>query len=270
MWSIGNLKNRGKEAFKRNYWKCVLVGLLVALLGGGAGSAGGAGGGSIGGITGEKAAEDSIESFSVNGFDVDLPTNNMSAAEVGAVVAGVILVVIFALAIVIVISVFVLNPLEMGTYRFFFINQKKNADVKEVCFGYDRNYMNNVKTLFFRDLYIFLWSLLLIIPGIVKSYEYRMIPYILADDPQISMEEAFARSKYMMQGETWHAFCLDLSFIGWWLLSIITCGIVAIFYAMPYELSTNAALYEALKYLKLENHDPTPAPEPQTIPGQEM
>ena len=269
MWSIGNLKNRGKTALKRNYWKCVLVGLLVALLGGGAGSAGGAGGGrSLGGLARESATEDSSEIFSVDGFDVNLPTPDMNIVGMGAVVAGVILVVLLAVAVVIVIDVFVLNPLEMGTNRFFFINQQREAEVKEVCFGFDRNYKTNVKTLFFRDLYIFLWSLLFIIPGIVKYYEYKMIPYILADDPTVTMEEAFARSRYMMKGEKWHAFCLDLSFIGWWILSVITCGILAIFYVVPYELSTDAALYEALKYLKLQNHNPEPAP--QTLPEQEM
>ena len=64
-------------------------------------------------------------------------------------------------------------------------------------------------------LYTFLWSLLLLIPGIVKAYEYRMVPYLLADYPELSTEEAFRISREMMNGEKMNTFILDLSFIGW-------------------------------------------------------
>lgn len=79
-----------------------------------------------------------------------------------------------------------------------------------------------VWTLFLMKLYTFLWSLLLIIPGIVKSYEYRMVPYLLADCPDLSTEDAFRISREMMDGEKMNAFILDLSFIGWKILSSIT------------------------------------------------
>ncbi len=68
---------------------------------------------------------------------------------------------------------------------------------------------------FGRDLYTVLWTLCLIIPGIVKSYEYKMIPYILAENPRILRKRAFEISKNMMDGEKWNAFVIDLSFIGW-------------------------------------------------------
>ena len=89
--------------------------------------------------------------------------------------------------------------------------------------------------------------MLFLVPGIIKSYEYRMIPYILADNPTISYEEAFALSKKMMTGNKWDAFVLDLSFIGWRILGGLTCGILSLFYVNPYQYQTNAALYEALK-----------------------
>ena len=90
-------------------------------------------------------------------------------------------------------------------------------------------YLRNVATIFCRDLYTALWTLCLVIPGIVKSYEYKMIPYILAENPRISRKRAFEISKNMMDGEKWNAFVLDLSFIGWNLLSTITFGIVRSF-----------------------------------------
>ena len=75
-----------------------------------------------------------------------------------------------------------------------------------------------------------------------------MIPYLLADNPQMTKEEAFAESKSMMQGQKWKAFVLDLSFIGWDILSGMTMGILGIFYVQPYKDGTHAALYEALRY----------------------
>ena len=105
----------------------------------------------------------------------------------------------------------------------------------------------NVNILFFRDLYTVLWSLLFIIPGIVKSYEYRMIPYLLAEHPDMPMDVAFSESRRMMHGNKWHAFVLDLSFILWFAVTAVTCGIAGVFYVMPYINATNAELYVALK-----------------------
>ena len=74
-----------------------------------------------------------------------------------------------------------------------------------------------------------------------------MIPYILAEYPDMEWRDVFATSKRMMDGEKWNAFVLDLSFLGWQLLSIITCGLVGIFYVNPYKGLTDAALYMALR-----------------------
>ena len=102
---------------------------------------------------------------------------------------------------------------------------------------------------------VIFWSLLFIIPGIVKAYEYRMIPYLLAENPEMSKEEAFAISKQMMSGQKWRTFVLDLSFFGWILLSGFTCGILAIFYVNPYVFSTQSALYERLRYGNVQRSD---------------
>ena len=99
-------------------------------------------------------------------------------------------------------------------------------------------------------LFEILWSLLLVIPGIIKAYEYRMIPYILGDNPNIDREEAFALSNMMMQGNKGKAFVLDLSFLGWYILNGMTLGILGIFYVNPYVNQTNAALYLKLKGLQ--------------------
>ena len=74
-----------------------------------------------------------------------------------------------------------------------------------------------------------------------------MVPYLLADCPQMSRKDAFRISKEMMQGQKMDAFILDLSFIGWHLLSAVTCGLAEIFYVSPYVNATNAELFLALK-----------------------
>lgn len=101
--------------------------------------------------------------------------------------------------------------------------------------------------MFLRGLYIFLWSLLLFIPGIIKSYEYRMVPYLLSECPQMGSSEAFRVSKEMMYGQKMEAFILDLSFIGWEILSVCTCGLVGLFFVNPYKYATNAELFLELK-----------------------
>ena len=114
-------------------------------------------------------------------------------------------------------------------------------------FGFDRNYLGNVKTMFLRDLYTVLWTLLFIIPGIVKSYEYRMMPYLLAEHPDMSTDEAFATSKRMMDGNKLDAFWFDLTFIGWKILGAITFGIVDVFWVNGYYNQSAAMLYDAIK-----------------------
>jgi uncharacterized membrane protein len=100
--------------------------------------------------------------------------------------------------------------------------------------------------MFLEGLYICLWSMLFVIPGIVKSYAYAMTYYILLDNPEMSANEAITKSKEMMKGYKWKLFCLDFSFIGWYLLSFLTFGLVLI-YAIPLMNAARAQFYEELK-----------------------
>ncbi len=247
-----------------NYWRSVLVALiLTAVAGGGAASAAGA----FGGGSDSSSISDEIRyTLSDNGDDEDSASDALDSFEemmnddfylddgVDDFIAIVLIVVVIALVVVLIatviavlLRVFLLQPLEVGCKRFFTRNLDDNAQVKEVCFSYDHNYMNSVKIMFFKGLYTFLWTLLFVIPGIIKSYEYKQVPYILAENPDITKEEAFARSKQMMSGNKWKAFVLDLSFLGWEILNTMTIGILGIFYVKPYEYQTEAAFYEALK-----------------------
>ena len=250
MWTCSELKSRGKIAFKSNYWKCVLAALILMLL------------------TASAANNDSSPSAEVpldNGVTLNFSglaaPFGLIAEQLGLgtmMFAGIFTGFLFliALAITIGLKFFIFNPLIVGCQGYFV----DNAYVANGQYSEDyRNlrslarvfqspyYLNVVKVMFLRDLYIALWTLLLVIPGIVKSYEYRMIPYLLAEDPSLSSDEAFAMTKQMMTGEKLNAFILDLSFIGWTLLSGFTLGISGIFYSNPYQSATNSELYLQLK-----------------------
>lgn len=100
--------------------------------------------------------------------------------------------------------------------------------------------------MFLLDLYLFLWFLLFIIPGIIKSYEYKFVPYILAEDPEISLSEAIRISSKLTDGEKGDMLILDLSFIGWHLLGGLLFGIGSIF-VNPYQRATFVKLFEHLR-----------------------
>ena len=279
MWTRKELKDKAKQRCSANYWKCVLVALLMAMLGGGAGFGSGGTYSGVRDTVGDVFHHDSDRYYDEewsDGFeempedsDVDLDTFFGDIAGAGPVQAAITTTAVFTFAMVILLvalvvalviavplCVFFLNPLEVGLKRFFVQNLRDRANVKEICFAFDRNYMNCVKVLFFRDLYVFLWSLLFIIPGIIKAYEFRMVPYILGENPDISKEQAFALSGEMMLGNKGKAFVLDLSFMGWYILSGLTLGILGVFYVNPYVNQTDAALYQKLKGLQIFRQQP--------------
>lgn len=101
-------------------------------------------------------------------------------------------------------------------------------------------------TSFLVGLYTFLWSLLFVIPGIVKACSYSQAMYILAEDPTIGASEAINRSKAMMEGHKMEYFLLGLSFMGWSILGAFTLGILYI-WLIPYMSATYANYYKSLK-----------------------
>ena len=270
MWTRAELKSKAKFSFKRNYWKSVLISLILALLVGGGSSGSSISsavsnnliGSSDSSVTDDYSNDDS-SLYDGNDFyddtydgnvedDIDdlksMADNTAGMMAIGIFLIVFIIVFVVLMAVVILLDVFIFNPLEVGCKKYYLRNLNEPAQVGNIGYAFDNNYKNITKTMFFRDLFTVLWTLLFIIPGIVKSYEYQMIPYLLADNPQMTKEQAFAESKRMMNGQKWRAFVLDLSFLGWNILSALTIGIVGIFYVQPYMDATHAALYEALRY----------------------
>lgn len=250
MWTRIGLKTRSKEVFRGNYWKAVLAGLLLSLA---IGSYGGSGGGALSGFFNGIVNYEAISNGNARSFEFHAGPGSIPGDMFGMwlVAAGIIFTVVLVIVVIaIVADVFLMNPLEVGIRRFYYTNLHQKAELREIMYGFDHSYKNVVKVMFFRDLYTILWSLLFVIPGIVKSYEYRMIPYLLAEYPDMPMEDAFNISRNMMYGNKWKAFVLDLSFILWVILSSVTFGLVGFFYVDPYMAQTSAALYDAIKIEK--------------------
>lgn len=207
MWTISQLKSNAKVTLKACYWKVVLVAMITSLVSGAISISVGRGG-----------------------------EGSEAVASIAAIISALV-------------SIFIVLPLGVGCFKFYLCarEQGPNTDIENILFPFKSNYGNIVKTMFLMELFTGLWTMLFIIPGIIKSYEYRMIPYLLAENPDLDYKEAFAKSREMMMGEKLNAFVLDLSFIGWIILSVFTLGILAIFYVSPYMELTNSELYLALK-----------------------
>ena len=207
-------------AFKKNYVSAVVVALLMGIFG------------TASGESSARRVSENSDIYSGNLFNVGMITG---------LLAGITTVVIL---IVLVAKVFVGNLLKMGGYRFFILNQTAQPGIGTLLDGFrSGHYVNIVLAMFLRDLFTALWSLLLVVPGIVKHYEYLMVPYIIAENPEMDYKEAFQISKQMMDGEKMEAFIMDLSFLGWYLLSAVTCGLLAIFYVNPYVQASFAEMY---------------------------
>ncbi len=141
------------------------------------------------------------------------------------------------------LSVIVTAPLAIGLNKYFIEFSKQLSPDVEVLFdGYKESFLSSILLSLLTGLLIFLWMLLFIIPGIIKAYAYAMAPYILAENPTISITEALDESQEMMKGHKMDLFILGLSFIGWGLLGLITFGI-AFIWVIPYINAAHAEFY---------------------------
>lgn len=174
--------------------------------------------------------------------NIDDPTAALTGAQKIMMVANVLLLFL------------VMVPLGIGYYQAFKVlftdgDNKLTANCFRLSFG---NYFKNVAAYLLMCLFIFLWTLLLIIPGIIKALAYSMTPFILKDFPELSVNQAINLSQKMMKGHKFDYFWLGLSFIGWILLGLLTLGIGYI-WLIPYMYTSYAAFYEEVKKEYLEN-----------------
>ena len=144
-------------------------------------------------------------------------------------------------------------PLTWG-YQSLFLGAVRGgeATAKDLFEGYNKELFSRVlTTTLLYYVYVLLWSLLLLIPGCIKAYSYAMTPYILKDNPEMKNNAAIEESMRMMNGHKLELFLLDLSFIGWALLSLLTCGI-GFLWLTPYMNMARVNFYEDLKKASVE------------------
>ena len=173
------------------------------------------------------------------------------AIGIFAAVFGVLMIILGIIGAA--LDIFVINPIRVGGYNFFNKQREGTSRFTNIFGGFTHgHYKASVRNMFLKDLYEFLWSLLFVIPGIIKSYSYWMVPYITAANPNLSADKVFEISKRTMNGEKWRTFVLQLSFIGWELLALLTFGIGDYFLA-PYKETTYAELYAVLRQKAIAN-----------------
>ena len=226
MLTSKELRVKAWNSLKGKYWRAFLVILVLGLLA------------SIG---------TSLETGSQNLTDmlnlVD-PSEMDETMELGAAVVGAIATVMAVVGMA--ISLFVGNAADVGLAHYFILNTDSKPSFADAFYGFKVKYLRNIGTLLLVGIKIVLWSCLLLIPGIIKSVEYSIIPYILADDAEITSKEAFRKAKEMMMGNKWRLCKLYISFFGWFVLCVVTCGLGTPF-LLPYVSAANAEFYAELK-----------------------
>ncbi len=151
-----------------------------------------------------------------------------------------------AVSFTVVGAIIVLGPLTYGVSKVFLHLVYGEPIRLEMMFdGFRDDFGGTLLLGLMETIFIFLWSLLFFIPGIIKSYSYAMSYYIKADHPEYDWQACINGSKRMMQGHKWELFVLDLSFIGWVIVSMFTFGI-GLFWVSPYMECTRANFYACL------------------------
>lgn len=281
MWKRKELKSKAKKVVHKNYWTAVVVCFLIALLTGEFGTSIVRVGQSEDSMDPNyvihyevEIQDDEIEAL----FKEENIKNVLNETQIKALEAieanlnsvtksqkyifkvwdaitsfnihqtqlGVLLCI--GAIIAFAFTIFVADPLIVGGKKYF-LKARKGSNTKVGVTGEvfrKEHWLNVSMIMLLRNIYNALWYLT-IVGGVIKTYEYRMIPYILAENPKIKRKEAFKLSKQMMNGNKWRTFILDISFFGWYFLSVLTFGILSILYVNPYNAATIAELYVVLR-----------------------
>ena len=242
MWTRPLLKSNAKLALQGRYWRSFLLCFLLALLG-------------VGNVSTNTITQFRYELEQMRSFNQPpIWTGNNTAQSLfeelysflpPALWGGVALIVLVCLALGFCLGCFLLMPLQVGRNRYFMENRQAPSPLHTVLTIFRTPYLNVVKVMALSSLKILLGTFL-IIPGFYWSYCYRMVPYLLAENPYLPVGRAMELSRQIMVGEKFNTFVLDLSFFGWHLLCSLTLGL-GNFFLEPYIQATYAELYAALR-----------------------
>lgn len=273
---ISTCKAKAWATMKKVYWWAFLLCFLASLLGASTFQSSGSGGGGASSSSSytssnsnadwsklvEEIKENADKQNPISGSAFDEMVNEIAQDE--DALAGLIIVLyvilIYLLILVPIIMVvaaiagiirYLLSyPVKVGKFHYFMHIEDNEESPKKMLELFHvfrvQRYGYTVIKMFLVELYQALWSMLFIIPGIIKGYSYFMVPYITAENPRMTAKRAFEISKKAMSGNKWNLFVFQLSFLGWELLCVLTCGLGFLFLAPYYE----AAMTEFYKYVK--------------------
>ena len=149
----------------------------------------------------------------------------------GQKILGITLAILGVAAILLIVSIFISGAMRLGYARFNMNLIDHNPAAFSDLFTYMNYKWKGFCMNFLQGLYLGLWSLLLVIPGIVKSFSYAMTPFILAENPEMSADDAITESRNLMDGHKWDLFYLSLSFLGWGILVTLP-GLAVLFWGI--------------------------------------
>lgn len=227
-------KSRAKAALQNNYWKAFLVCFLTTAIMGA-------------GTTVSTVMNNPFTNQGIMENEFSVSVSYSPFASIGSLVT-------FLLA----------GTLTVGAARFF-LNLANSAQAGvEDLFSAFKHYGNTFVMGLLTALFTFLWSLLFIIPGIIKSLGYFAAPYILAEHPEIKAKEALKMSEEMMQGHKKDLFLLELSFIGWFILAAVPLGL-GLPFLMPYYQATMAEFFNEVSGNNYEKYMNGTAENPESF-----
>jgi uncharacterized membrane protein len=225
MLRAADYRERARVSLSGNWGMAVLICFVGALLGG------------IQTVVPVSASYQYGEGMSLQIFGLNMNLDQLPVEMLGMLTFMLGVISIYSLA-----QFVIGGAVELGMCAYFSKRALgENADIKDE-FSYFQYFGKALGLRIVTSIFIFLWTLLLIVPGIIASYRYAMATYILAEHPEMGIMEAIEASKQMMDGNKWALFCLDFSFIGWALLSACTLGIGDLF-LNPYTRMATAHFY---------------------------
>ena len=223
------LKNAAKQQLSGKWTPAVLATLIVLVIAGACGAFMGMG----------------------NSLSLIGQQGNASNLAVGGAVLNVISTILYIL---------VVPALMLGLVRFFLnIAKMQQVEISQIFWGF-RYLLKVIGLEIMIAIFVFLWSLLFIIPGIIAAFRYSQAMFILAENPEIGIMDAIRQSKQMMIGHKWEYFVLELSFIGWGILA--TFCFIGMLWLAPYMYTTYANYYLHLRELNAQPAEPVQTFEP--------
>lgn len=235
-WNRKEIKLHSKNMIRKDYWRTFIVSALQF---------------SFSTVTIASTLTDfskNIPELIKNVFNSEFSSGNMDTKVIMILVTLISCITVLLLIARAFINIFFAYPIQVGSTRYMknTVREDTKGKIADVFQVFDGKYLNCVKIMFIYNALLTIGSLMFVLPGIYFSYKFRMVPYIIDDDPEISVRDAFSKSSEIMKGNMINVLMLDLSFIPLYILGFLTLGFVELFYTEPYKDLVDAQLYLTL------------------------